>query len=323
MIFVCPQGLRWRKVHGTMQASSPTQHESRLCRILQDTPCAKRQCTPQSASPPAPLAGEPLGRLPPHKASPARGGGCAAGADGGVRRLAPQISFRVAGGRQNAARPCAGNDAWGQPARFALAQSSRDDASIVPYEEWGKALPDFAGHPCAKRQCPPQPASPPAPLAGEPLGRLPPHKASPARGGGCAAGADGGVRRLAPQISFRVAGGRQNAARPCAGGADDFRLPARFALAQGPRDDASIVPYAARIKALPDFAGHSLRKAAMHPSVGFAASSPCRGAFGRRPAPKYSKNPPQAGACLAGGGAVYAFGYGAFFPHGQALTERP
>ena len=95
MIFVCPQGLRWRKVHGTMQASSPTQHGSRLCRILQDTPRAKRQCTPQSASPPAPLAGEPLGRLPPRKASPARGGGCAAGADGGVRRLAPQISFRV------------------------------------------------------------------------------------------------------------------------------------------------------------------------------------------------------------------------------------
>ena len=106
-------------------------------------------------------------------------------------------------------------------------------------------------------------------------------------------------------------------------GADDFRLPARFAPAQGPRDDASIVPYAARGKALPDFAGHSLRKAAMHPSVGFAATSPYRGAFGRRPPLKYSKKPPPAGACLAGGGAVYAFGYGAFFPHGQALTERP
>ena len=213
MIFVCPQGLRWRKVQGTMQASSPTTLGARLCRILQDTPCAKRQCTPQSASPPAPLAGEPLGRLPPHKASPARGGGCAAGADGGGRHLAPQISFRVAGD-----------------------------------------------------------------------GR-PPHAPAP--------------------------------------GADDFRLPVRFALAQGPRDDASIVPYAARIKALLDFAGHSLRKAAMHPSVGFTASSPCRGAFGRRPPPKCSKNPPPAGACLAGGGAVYAFGYGAFFPHGQALTGRP
>ena len=176
--------------------------------------------------------------------------------------------------------------------------------------------------PCAKRQCTPQSASPPAPLAGEPLGRLPPHKASPARGGGCAAGADGGVRRLAPQISFRVAGDGRPPHAP-APGADDFRLPVRFALAQGPRDDASIVPYAARIKALLDFAGHSLRKAAMHPSVGFTASSPCRGAFGRRPPPKCSKNPPPAGACLAGGGAVYAFGYGAFFPHGQALTGRP
>ena len=139
--------------------------------------------------------------------------------------------------------------------------------------------------PAQSGNAPPQSASPPAPLAGEPLGRLPPHKASPARGGGCAAGADGGVRRLAPQISFRAAGGRQTTAHPCAGGADDFRLPARFALAQGSGGDASIVPYAARIKALPDFAGHSLRKAAMHPSVGFAASSPCRGAFGAAAAP--------------------------------------
>ena len=87
---------------------------------------------------------------------------------------------------------------------------------------------------------------------------------------------------------------RQNAARPCAGGADDFRLPARFALAQGPRDDASIVPYAARIEALPDFAGHSLRKAAMHPSVGFAASSPCRGAF---PCGSHPQSLPCKGRC--------------------------
>ena len=78
---------------------------------------------------------------------------------------------------------------------------------------------------------------------------------------------------------------------PLRRGADDFRLPARFAPAQGPRDDASIVPYAARGKALPDFAGHSLRKAAMHPSVGFAASSPCRGAFGAAAAPKIQQKP--------------------------------
>ena len=62
----------------------PAKHGSRLCRILQDTPCAKRQCTPQSASPPAPLTGEPLGvRPPPNTAKnapgrrvPCRGRGC-------------------------------------------------------------------------------------------------------------------------------------------------------------------------------------------------------------------------------------------------------
>ena len=215
MIFVCPQGLRWRKVHGTMQASSPTQHGSRLCRILQDTPRAKRQCTPQSASPPAPLAGEPLGRLPPRKASPARGGGCAAGADGGVRRLAPQISFRVAGGGRTPPRPCAGGaDDFRLPARFALAQGPRDDASIVPYAARIEALPDFAGHSLRKAAMHPSVGFAASSLAGEPLGRLPPHKASPARGGGCATGADGGVRRLAPQISFRVAGGGRPSAAP-------------------------------------------------------------------------------------------------------------
>ena len=147
MIFVCPQGLRRRKVQGTMQASSPTQHGSMLCRILQDTPCAKRQCTPQSASPPPPLAGEPMGRLPPIK---------------------PPLQGEV-------------------------------DAPQAQTEGCG-ALPRKY-------------------LSGSPE-------------------------------------------------ASDRRTPAAAA-------------------------------------------------------PKYSKNPPPAGACLAGGGAVYAFGYGAFFPHGQALTERP
>ena len=86
----------------------------------------------------------------------------------------------------------------------------------------------------------------------------------------------------------RGAAGRRT---PLRRGADDFRLPARFALAQGPGDDASIVPYDAWGKALPDFAGHSLRKAAMHPSVGFAASSPCRRAFGAAAAPQIQQKP--------------------------------
>ncbi len=161
--------------------------------------------------------------------------------------------------------------------------------------------------PAQSGNAPLQSASPPAPLQGE-------VDAPQAQTEGCGA---------LPRKYLSGSPGASDRRTPLRRGADDFRLPARFAPAQGPGDDASIVPCAARIKALLDFAGYSLRKAAMHPSVGLAASSPCRGAFGRRPAPKYSKKPPPAGACLAGGGAVYAFGYGAFFPHGQALTERP
>ena len=48
------------------------------CCTLKDTHAAKRQCTPQSASPPAPLTGEPSQTAAARKASPARGGGCAA-----------------------------------------------------------------------------------------------------------------------------------------------------------------------------------------------------------------------------------------------------
>ena len=48
------------------------------CCTLKDTHAAKRQCTPQSASPPAPLTGEPFQTAAARKASPARGGGCAA-----------------------------------------------------------------------------------------------------------------------------------------------------------------------------------------------------------------------------------------------------
>ena len=44
-----PRGLRHRKAHGTMQASSPTKRRARSCQALQDTSAAKRQCTPSSA----------------------------------------------------------------------------------------------------------------------------------------------------------------------------------------------------------------------------------------------------------------------------------
>ena len=44
-----PRGLRHRKAHGTMQASSPTKRRARSCPTLQDISAAKRQCTPSSA----------------------------------------------------------------------------------------------------------------------------------------------------------------------------------------------------------------------------------------------------------------------------------
>ena len=69
---------------------------ARLCRILEDTPDAKRQCPPSGGL----AASSPYrGAFPAaaaSNASPVRGGGCAAGADGGVPHLALQVSFRAA-----------------------------------------------------------------------------------------------------------------------------------------------------------------------------------------------------------------------------------
>ena len=48
---------------------------------------------------------------------------------------------------------------------------------------------------------------------------------------------------------------------------------------RGLRDDASIVPYGCGGKAVPGFAGYLWGKAAMHPSVTFGDTSPCRGGF--------------------------------------------
>ena len=264
---------------------------ARLCRILQDTPCAKRQCTPQSASPTAPLAGEPLGRPPPRKASPERGGGCAAGADGGLQHLAPQISFRVAGGGRPPHAPAPGG-----PMIFVCPQGLRRRKvhgtmqASSPTQHGSRLCRILQDTPCAKRQCTPQSASPPAPLAGEPMGRLPPIK-PPLQGEVDAPQAQTEGCGILPRKYLSGSRGAADRRTPLRRGADDFRLPVRFALAQGPRDDASIVPCAARIKALLDFAGHSLRKVAMHPSVGFAASSPYRGAFGRRPPPQIQQKP--------------------------------
>ena len=187
-----------------------------------------------------------------------------------------------------------GADDFRLPARFAPAQGPRDDASIVPYDAWGRALPDFAGHSLRKAAMHPSvgfAASSPCrgaygaikpPLQGE-------VDAPQAQTEGCGA---------LPRKYLSGSPGASDRRTPLRRGADDFRLPARFAPAQGPGDDASIVPYAARINALPDFAGHSLRKAAMHPSVGFAATSPCRGAYGAAAAHKAS--PARGGGCAAG-----------------------
>ena len=133
-------------------------------------------------------------------ASPVRGGGCAAGADGGVPHLTLQVSFRTAahprllhpsgswrlcetagfapskprGTMQAASRGNAGQDSAGFW-KIPLIQSSNAPsgglAASSPYRE---AFPAAASN------------------------------ASPVRGGGCAAGADGGVPHLALQVSFRA-----------------------------------------------------------------------------------------------------------------------
>ena len=49
-----------------------------------------------------------------------------------------------------------------------------------------------------------------------------------------------------------------------------------------PALSAEIVPYETQGMALPGFAGYFRRKVAMHPSVTFGDTSPCRGGFIKR-----------------------------------------
>ena len=112
----------------------------------------RRRSTPQ------PLTGEPFQTAAARKASPVRGGGCAA------RR------------RRKGAAPCPANILLGRRILSAAAALRRAGSCCT--------LKDTHA---AKRQCTPQSASPPAPLTGEPFQTAAARKASPARGGGCAA----------------------------------------------------------------------------------------------------------------------------------------
>ena len=135
-------------------------------------------------------------------ASPVRGGGCTAGADGGVPHLALQISFRTAAHP----RPPAfvRQLALVRNRRVRIAQAPQDDAGGVPRGCRARFCLVLEDTPDTKRQCTPQAALPPAPLTGEPFPAATASNASPVRGGGCAAGADGGVPHLALQVSFRA-----------------------------------------------------------------------------------------------------------------------
>ena len=205
--------------------------------------------------------------------------------------------------------------AWGS----APPQGFRDDASIIPYETWGKALPGFAGyfrrkaamHPsvCAFRRIH-------LPLQGRLCKRFPPKRlpckglrsrappaADTARRSRCSGRrtqvcfstcsamrapqtGNVGVSRLrgaAPCLANTLPGCRIPPGPPSGLAADyRFRIASRsrpqcragdfarrlgLAASQAFRDDASIVPYETRGKALPGFAGYFRRKAAMHPSV--------------------------------------------------------
>ena len=157
--------------------------------------------------------------------------------------------------------------------------------STAPCTAWGRALPGLGRIPTGQTgNAPLSRLRRQLPLQGSLWGGCRPIK-PPLQGEVDAPQAQAEGCGTLPRKYLSGSPGASDRRTPLRRGADDFRLPARFALAQGPRDDASIVPYAARIRALPDFAGHSLRKAAMHPSVGFADSSPCRGAFGAAAAP--------------------------------------
>ena len=144
-----------------MRASSPTharQGPAGFCRISLppggDAPLSR-------LAPTAPLAGAPLEHRR-KKASPARGGGCAAGADGGV--ALPRCLFRYLSGLRQA---CAGADDFHRPgegggcrkARGTMRASSPTNARQGPAGVCGVSLPPGGDAPLSR-------LTPTAPLAG-------------------------------------------------------------------------------------------------------------------------------------------------------------
>ena len=110
--------------------------------------------------------------------------------------------------------------------------------------------------------------APTAPLAGAPLGNRR-KKASPARGGGCAAGADGGVWHLAGALRLRDV---------CAARAGSDACISPRCLRRGQAAGrCEHRPLRMRGKGLPGFAGYLCRRAAMHPSVGWRRQLPLQG----------------------------------------------
>ena len=213
-----------------------------------------------------------MGRHPPlwaaafKKASPARGGGCAAGTDGGVRR--PCRGFTPAGCLR-----CAPGATPASARAVCAADRQRDNASIVPYA--CKGLPAFAGYLCRRaamhpsvgwrRQLPLQGrlwntgAKKPS-LQGE-------VDAPQARTEGC--GTLPGLY-VCGMFALRAPGATPASTRAvCA--------------ADRQRDDASIVPYACKVRPCRGLWDISAAGRRCPPQSAGAYSSPCRGAFGKPP----------------------------------------
>ena len=157
-------------------------------------------------TPTAPLAGAPLENRR-KKASPARGG--VTEGDGGVHcRVAFYGIF------PGCAKPAQGPMIFNRPgegggcrkARGTMRASSPTNARQGPAGVCGISLPPGGDAPLSR-------LTPTAPLTGAPLGNRR-KKASPARGGGCAAGADGGVRHLAGALRLRDVCAARRQARP-------------------------------------------------------------------------------------------------------------
>ena len=261
-----------REARGTMQASSPT--HARACRVLQDIFAAGRRCTPQSADADSSPCRGAFGKLP-QKSLPCKGR-CHRKVTEGCGTLPGLYTCGMFALRAPGATPASAR-------AVCAADRQRDDASIVPYACKVRPCRGLWDISAAGWRCTPQSADADSSPCRGAFGKLP-QKSLPCKGR-CHRKVTEGCGTLPGLYTCGMFALRAPGATPASARA--------VCAADRQRDDASIVPYACKVRPCRGLWDISAAGWRCTPQSADADSSPCRGAFGKLP----QKSLPCKGRC--------------------------